>query len=646
MSTVNTVGYRIGDAVKVLSNEEGFVGSYYEATVVGVLPGGRGYVVQYKTLLTDDFSAPLTEMVPADEIRPKSPNVYAYLYYISQKVDAFDNDGWWVGNITRHFLMFNLDKFDDWKVRMQAHLSAMHDEMWDVITDGPIQILQVNPNRVATDPTSPAMIPKEKSLLTTEERTRVNLDNIAEDILYKALDESLFPRVRKCKNDKDIWDVLMLIGDGDEQEKENKLTIAMKKFEDFKLNPKESITEMEARFIKLLMEINDLDEKKLSQKEINLKILRGLPKSWEMKVVAMRDHRDLKTTSTTKIFSDLKAYKFEKETQNDEEPETRNIALVANHQPSSSTPRSNTNPSFDFFTDDQLALFMRKFKRFMRKNQSYDNSDKMRRTKYRSNDKASGSRTHEKDEIQVLCYNCRKPGYFKAECPYPIVKKHQDEHNYKKNSGNYHNPKNALNDADEEPNKNQKNAPNYCMFSMVTSIPTERPWFKIAVVVKWATRKDAQTADDVVEEIQAEEQNDIRVDTDDNAFVGFDDFDFMSTQVEPQNDGRKRSNSSKRKRSNDEAIEICAESMLNAAKLISNTMSEVGKNLSDGLQYDRDMDMFKKLDRVLQEVDGLTLDEMDLVSLKLTNHPNKVAFFLSLDPDRRLQWIRRFLAGH
>ncbi|XP_031116484.1 uncharacterized protein At2g29880-like [Ipomoea triloba] len=161
-----------------------------------------------------------------------------------------------------------------------------------------------------------------------------------------------------------------------------------------------------------------------------------------------------------------------------------------------------------------------------------------------------------------------------------------------------------------------------------------------------ATGKDAQIADDVVEEIQVEEQNDIRVDTDNSAFVGLDDFDFMSTQVEPQNDGRKISNSSKRKKSNDEAIEICAESMLNAAKLISNTMPEVGKNLSDGLQYDRDMDMFQKLDRVLQEVEGLTLDEMDLVSLKLTDHPNKVAFFLSLDPDRRLQWIRRFLAGH
>nr|GMD19195.1 60S ribosomal protein L3 [Ipomoea batatas] len=75
---------------------------------------------------------------------------------------------------------------------------------------------------------------------------------------------------------------------------------------------------------------------------------------------------------------------------------------------------------------------------------------KMRRMKYQGNDKASGSRTHDKDESQVLCYNCRKPGHFKFECPYPIVKKHQDEHNYKKNSGRYHHPKSNPNDADED----------------------------------------------------------------------------------------------------------------------------------------------------------------------------------------------------
>ncbi|XP_031099824.1 protein AGENET DOMAIN (AGD)-CONTAINING P1-like [Ipomoea triloba] len=135
MSTVNTVGYRIGDAVEVLSNKEGFVGSYYEATVVGVLPGGRGYVVQYKTLLTDDFSSPLTETVPADEIRPKSLNVYADLYYICQKIDAFDNDGWWVGNISRkmgdrYYVYFETtnDEILYHKDRIRIHLDWVNPE--------------------------------------------------------------------------------------------------------------------------------------------------------------------------------------------------------------------------------------------------------------------------------------------------------------------------------------------------------------------------------------------------------------------------------------------------------------------------------------------------------------------------------------
>lgn len=41
-------------------------------------------------------------------------------------------------------MLFNLDKFDDYKIRMQAHMSALHDKMWDVVIDGFIQTLKVN----------------------------------------------------------------------------------------------------------------------------------------------------------------------------------------------------------------------------------------------------------------------------------------------------------------------------------------------------------------------------------------------------------------------------------------------------------------------------------------------------------------------
>ncbi|XP_019166868.1 PREDICTED: uncharacterized protein LOC109162635 [Ipomoea nil] len=135
----------------------------------------------------------------------------------------------------------------------------------------------------------------------------------------------------------------------------------------------------------------------------------------------MRDHRDMKTTSTTKIFSDLKAYEFEHEPKDADEPETRNVALVANQQASTSN-RSKSN-SCEFLSDEQYALFVRKMKRFMRKN----NFQYFQRSRHRRQHESSPQTSkQETSNSQLLCYNCRKPGHFKANCPHPIVNKHQD----------------------------------------------------------------------------------------------------------------------------------------------------------------------------------------------------------------------------
>nr|GLL24960.1 uncharacterized protein LOC109185225 [Ipomoea trifida] len=44
-------------------------------------------------MMTDDFSAPLTESVPLAQIRPQPPQVQSIFFNMYQVVDAFDNDG-------------------------------------------------------------------------------------------------------------------------------------------------------------------------------------------------------------------------------------------------------------------------------------------------------------------------------------------------------------------------------------------------------------------------------------------------------------------------------------------------------------------------------------------------------------------------
>ncbi|KZV58688.1 hypothetical protein F511_18004 [Dorcoceras hygrometricum] len=36
------------------------------------------------------------------------------------------------------------EDYDDWKIRMQAHLAALDDEMWVVLTEGPLKIMKPN----------------------------------------------------------------------------------------------------------------------------------------------------------------------------------------------------------------------------------------------------------------------------------------------------------------------------------------------------------------------------------------------------------------------------------------------------------------------------------------------------------------------
>lgn len=133
---------------------------------------------------------------------------------------------------------------------MQAHLAAMRDEMLDVIVEGPLVIMKVNP--AAREVSAPAHILKSKMEWATEDRKWNNLDNVAREILFKVVDDTIFSRIHSGKTIKEVWDSLMKIRDGYNKQKDNKLTMAIKKFENFKALPEESITNMEARFRNLL----------------------------------------------------------------------------------------------------------------------------------------------------------------------------------------------------------------------------------------------------------------------------------------------------------------------------------------------------------------------------------------------------------
>ncbi|RDX75289.1 DUF724 domain-containing protein 2, partial [Mucuna pruriens] len=102
VETVKGEEFNVGILVEVSSDEDGFRGAWFAATVVEAM-GKDKFVVEYHSLLADDDSQLLKEEVDVLHIRPPPPpdTSVAGQFSLLDEVDALYNDGWWVGVISK-----------------------------------------------------------------------------------------------------------------------------------------------------------------------------------------------------------------------------------------------------------------------------------------------------------------------------------------------------------------------------------------------------------------------------------------------------------------------------------------------------------------------------------------------------------------
>ncbi|GAB2229021.1 hypothetical protein Droror1_Dr00023156 [Drosera rotundifolia] len=89
-----------GSSVEVSSDEDGFQGAWFAASVVEKV--GNKYLIEYKDLRTEDDMEFTKEEVDALHIRPYPPEISKTdRFKLYEEVDAWYNDGWWVGVISK-----------------------------------------------------------------------------------------------------------------------------------------------------------------------------------------------------------------------------------------------------------------------------------------------------------------------------------------------------------------------------------------------------------------------------------------------------------------------------------------------------------------------------------------------------------------
>ncbi|KAL6535019.1 hypothetical protein OROMI_026393 [Orobanche minor] len=143
--------------------------------------------------------------------------------------------------------MFSISEFDDWRIRMEVHLAAMHEEMIFVIQNGPIKIMKVNTAARVEGQEHDVYVEKDRNQWTVDDRKRANLDNVAMNALFVTLDKGSFSKVKSYKTAKEIWDKLKHICEGTKLSKENKISKLTQQFEFLEMKPTETLEELDLR---------------------------------------------------------------------------------------------------------------------------------------------------------------------------------------------------------------------------------------------------------------------------------------------------------------------------------------------------------------------------------------------------------------
>ncbi|KZV32163.1 hypothetical protein F511_24157 [Dorcoceras hygrometricum] len=209
----------------------------------------------------------------------------------------------------------------------------------------------------------PPYLEKSRHEYSNEDKKKANLDNVARDIIYKTLDKNIFSKIKTCATTKEIWEKLKQICEDNDETKENKLTVAQQKYESIKIKDGETMTEFDERFSAVVIELTILG-KEYSNRELALKVMRALPREWDVKTMAMRESKDLNKLELHDLFANLKAYEFELE--------TREEAGSSASQPTKALAKTSeqyspsTSKSAEQLSNDDMSLFVNKFGKFMR----------------------------------------------------------------------------------------------------------------------------------------------------------------------------------------------------------------------------------------------------------------------------------------
>jgi hypothetical protein len=179
--------------------------------------------------------------------------------------------------------------YEFWSLRMKTFLQVQ--ECWEPVENGFSEPDQA---------TLQAMTNGQRNQLA-ELRKK---ENKAKFWIQSSVDDSIFPKITRASSAKQAWDILELAYQGNDKVKTVKLQTLRREFETLKMKEEENIDQFMTRVMGVVNQLRIHGEKIEDQKIVE-KVLRSLPKKFEMVVISIEESKDLSKLTVKELMGSL-----------------------------------------------------------------------------------------------------------------------------------------------------------------------------------------------------------------------------------------------------------------------------------------------------------------------------------------------------
>ncbi|GJW00229.1 hypothetical protein Tco_1555480 [Tanacetum coccineum] len=196
--------------------------------------------------------------------------------------------------------MLKPGEFELWRTRIKQYIQMIDYVLWEVIVNGATLTKTQVVEGVRT------MIP----ITSAEDKAQRRLEVKARSNLMMGIPNEHQLKFNSIKDAKLLLEAIEKKFVGNEATKKTQMNILKQQYENFTASSSEMLDQTFDRLQKLVSQL-ELSGEKLSQEDVNQKLLRSLSPEWNTHAVVWRNKDNLDTMSMDDLYNNLKVYEPE-----------------------------------------------------------------------------------------------------------------------------------------------------------------------------------------------------------------------------------------------------------------------------------------------------------------------------------------------